>query len=66
MTPIDKTSTTWKTVAKFMEVEMLRSFEKLLDDADSDKQRGRIELLRELDALANPDEAIHVSTDSYT
>ncbi len=65
MAKIDQHSLTWKQVLRFMEQQRAEAIEMLRAGSNSDKQRGRLDLLDELEKLPQQAEPERVTTDTY-
>ncbi|MCL7941213.1 hypothetical protein M8009_13045 [Halomonas sp. ATCH28] len=63
---IDPRSDTWKAVLEWAQAQRDEAIEGLIQDHDSEQQRGRIGALDDLVALAAPDDVPTVVADTYT
>jgi len=62
---VDKNSLTWIEVKRFVESEHNKAVSALIQDKQSERQRGKIDLLSRLLKLADPQQPTVVITDDY-
>lgn len=65
-TEIDKNSDTWHAVTKWAEGQRGEAVKSLISDVESDKQRGKIELIDELFGLIDTADEPLIVADTYT
>ena len=62
---IDKHSETWKEIEAFVEAHHTEALQNLIDDNDSEQQRGAIRVLESLKAMAEPTTETKTVVQSY-
>lgn len=63
---VDKDSATWLAVAKALAAEKQTAIDNLIADRQSEKQRGKLELITKVLSLANPVDRDPIVQDTYS